>query len=194
MWLDMRFARLCLTILACCWSSAAAAAVEIHFYSKDFASTFPHAFVRLTGTVDATGEQLDTNYGFTPVRLNPSILMGPVKGMIQTVEPKYVARSDKHFTLRLTDDQYRMVLARIDSWRTAPQPNYRLNSRNCVYFVADIAAVLGLRAPPAPALMKKPKSFLQKVTHDNLTTIAQWPGGSAAPTAAATATAPAPSH
>ena len=178
-------------VMACCWSSAAAAAVEIHFYSKDFASTFPHAFVRLTGTVDATGEQVDTNYGFTPVRLNPSILMGPVKGMIQTVEPKYVARSDKHFTLMLTDEQYRAVLARIDGWRTSAQPNYRLESRNCVYFVADIASALGLQAPPAPGLMKKPKTYLRKVTQDNLATIANWPGGSVP---AAPATASAASH
>lgn len=176
----MRLTRLPLILLACCWSSAAAAAVDIHFYSKDFASTFPHAYVRLTGTVDATGEVVDTNYGFTPVRLNPSILMGPVKGMIQTVQPEYVARSDKHFTLRLTDAQYQAVLARIDQWRTATQPNYRLNSRNCVYFVADMAAVLGLEAPPVPALMKKPKSFLVKVTADNHARIAQWPGGSVA--------------
>lgn len=179
---------MCLIVIAGCWSSAAAAAVEIHFYSKDFASTFPHAFVRLTGTVDSTGEQVDTNYGFTPVRLNPSILMGPVKGMIQTVEPKYVARSDKHFTLTLTEDQYRMVLARIDGWRTAAQPNYRLETRNCVYFVADMATALGLQAPPAPGLMKKPKTYLRKVTQDNLTVIANWPGGRE-PGTAATASA-----
>ncbi len=101
MWLDMRFARLCLTIVACCWSSVAAAAVEIHFYSKDFASTFPHAFVRLTGTVDATGEQLDTNYGLTQVRLNRSILMGTFNGMIESVVALYVAGFYKHFRFML---------------------------------------------------------------------------------------------
>ncbi|GAA4708879.1 hypothetical protein H9L13_00750 [Sphingomonas lutea] len=180
----MRFAPVCLAILCAGWCSPAAAAIDIHFYSKDFASTFPHAYVRLTGTVDATGEVVDTNYGFTPVRLNPSILMGPVKGMIQTVKPDYVARSDKHFTLRLTDAEYQAVLARVDQWRTATQPNYRLNSRNCVYFVADMAAALGLEAPPVPALMKKPKSFLMKVTADNRARIAQWPGGSVAQAAA----------
>ena len=185
----MRLARFLAIMVACCWSCAAAAAVDIHFYSKDFASTFPHAYVRLTGTVDSTGETIDTNYGFTPVRLNPSILMGPVKGMIQTVKPDYVARSDKHFTLRLSDAQYQAVLARVEQWRTTTQPNYRLNSRNCVYFVADIATALGLQAPPEPALMKKPRSFLQKVTRDNLAAIAQWPGGSTAPALAAAATA-----
>ena len=189
----MRGLRFSLLILAGFWSSAASAAVEIHFYSKDFASTFPHAFVRLTGTIDATGEKVDTNFGFTPVRLNPSILMGPVKGMIQTVDSKYVARSDKHFTLQLTDDQYRMVLTRIESWRTSAQPNYRLESRNCVYFVADVASALGLQAPPAPGLMKKPKTYLRKVAQDNLALIANWPNPTGTGTAAA-ATASAAAH
>ena len=184
-----RLCRLCLIILAACWSATAAAAVDIHFHSKDFGASFPHAFVKFTGTVDATGERVDTNYGFTAVRASPAVLAGPVRGKIQTVEPGYVAHSDRHFTLRLTDEQYRMVLARIDAWRNFPQPSYRLNSRNCVHFVADIASALGLQVAPAPNLMKKPRSFLQKVTRDNQALIAQWNGYAAPAAAAATDTA-----
>ena len=156
------------------WPASAAAEVQIHFYSKDFGSTFPHGFVRLTGTVDSTREAVDTNYGFTPVQIGPGILAGPVRGMIQTVKPEYVARSIRHFSLALTEEQYRTVLAVIEQWRTTPQPSYRLNGRNCVDFVAAMATTLGLRAAPDPKLMKKPKSFLQKVTRDNATLIAQW--------------------
>ena len=156
------------------WPIEAAAEVQIQFYSKDFGSSFPHAFVRLTGTVDSTGERVDTNYGFTAAKLGVSILAGPVKGRVQTVDPTYVQRSDLHFALTLSDDQYRSVLKVVDNWRQAPQPSYLLNSRNCVYFVADVATALGLNAPPAPKLMKKPKSFLDKVTHDNASLIGGW--------------------
>jgi len=170
----MRRVRLFLFLLLLGWAAPALAEIEIHFYSKDFASTFPHAYVRLTGTDDSTGQAIDTNYGFTPVSLTPGILLGAVRGMIQTVEPAYVSRSDRHFTLKLTDEQYRKVLAVVDKWRNAPQPNYRLNSRNCVHFVADVANALGLNAPEIKGLMKKPKSYLTRVTADNLAFIQQW--------------------
>ena len=156
------------------WSGAATAQVDVHFHSKDLASTFPHAFIRLTGTDETTGQPVDVNYGFTPVSLSPSILLRPVPGMIQTVDPLYVSRSDRHFTLPLSADQHRSVLAIVDAWRSAAQPSYRLNSRNCTHFVAAIATALGLSAPPAPGLMKKPKSFLREVTADNLALIARW--------------------
>ena len=171
----MRRIRLFLLIVLLGWASAASAEVEIHFHSKDFASTFPHAFVRLTGSDPSTGQPLDINYGFTPERLSPGILVGPVRGMIETVDPVFVARSDRHFTLKLSDEQYRSVMAVVESWRTAPQPSYRLNSRNCVHFVAEVATVLGLQALPFKPLMKKPKSFLRKVTQDNLALIRDWP-------------------
>ncbi|HET9460167.1 MAG TPA: hypothetical protein VFO51_09330 [Sphingomicrobium sp.] len=156
------------------WAGAAAAEIEIHFHSKDMASTFPHAFVRLTGTDEGTGEAVDVNYGFTPVSLTPAILFGPVQGMMHRVSRQYLDRSDRHFSLKLTDAQYRAVLAVVERWRDAPQPNYRLNSRNCVHFVAEVAAALGLAAEPDRRLVKKPKSFLRQVTQNNLALIETW--------------------
>lgn len=192
----MRGVRLFLLFILLGWAAPAFAAIEIHFYSKDLASTFPHAYVRLTGTVDSTGETVDTNFGFTPERVSPGILLGSVRGMIQTVDPLYVSRSDRHFTLPLTEEQYRTVMAIVEKWRSAPQPSYRLNSRNCVHFVAEVAAALGLHAPEVKALMKKPKSYLRKVTQDNLALIQQWANrfGLAARSAPAPAPAPAPAQ
>lgn len=175
----MRRIRLILLIILLGWAGAVRAEVDIHFHSKDFASTFPHAFVRLTGT-DASGRHIDVNYGFTPERLTGGILFGPVRGMMQTVDPLYVSRSDRHFSLRLTEQQYRTVLAIVERWHNAPQPNYRLNGRNCVHFVAEVATALGLHAPDEKRLMKKPKSFLMKLTQDNLALIEQWPARHAA--------------
>ena len=188
----MRRFRLVLFLFLLGWAAPALAAVEVHFHSKDFASTFPHAFVRLTGTDDATGKPIDVNYGFTPERLSPGILFGSVRGMIQMVDPVYVSRSDRHFTLQLTAQQYRTVLAIVEKWRTAPQPSYRLNSRNCVHFVAEVAAALGLHAPEYKPLMKKPRSYLEKVTRDNYALIQQWPVRHALAERAGRAPAPAP--
>lgn len=166
--------RLFLLLILASWGSAAFAEVQISFYSKDMASSFPHAYVRLTGTVESTGKPVDENFGFTPVKLTPGILLGSVRGMIESVGPEYIARSDRHFSLRLTDEQYAKVMAVVEKWRSAPQPSYRLNGRNCVSFVADVAATLGLSAPVIPKFMKKPKSYLNAITDLNSALIASW--------------------
>ena len=87
--------------------------------------------------------------------------------MIEKSAPLYVSRSDRHFTLTLTEEQYRSVMAIVDEWRRLPQPSYRLKSRNCVHFVAEVATALGLTAPVIPKLKTKPKTFLRKVTAEN---------------------------
>lgn len=175
----MRRLRLALLILFLAWAAPAWAQVQIHFYSKDLDASFPHAFVHLTGTIEETGEPVDANYGFTAVRVTPEVLFGAVRGKIISMDARYIARSDRHFTLTLSDDQYRTVLALVDRWRNLPQPSYRLNSRNCVFFVAEVAAALGLDADPERKLMKKPKSFLQHVLRQNSALIARWTSRSA---------------
>jgi hypothetical protein len=188
----MRAIRLILLLTLAGWSAAASAAVEIAFYSKDMASSFPHAYVRLSGIDDATGKPVDVNYGFTPVSLSPGILFGPVRGMLESAGAQYIARSDRHFALKLTDLQYRRVVAVIDKWRNAPQPSYRLNGRNCIDFVADIAVTLGLKAPVIPRLMKKPRSYLDEIARLNSALIAGWNAQIAAPRVAPAAVLPAP--
>jgi len=171
----MRRIRFFLFLFLIGWGAAAQAEVQIAFYSKDMASSFPHAFVRLTGVDDQTGKQIDDNYGFTPATLGMSILFGNVKGIVESAGPQYVARSDRHFALKLTDAQYRQVLAIVDQWRTAKQPSYNLNKRNCITFVAEVATALGLKAPVLPKLMKKPKSYLNVITDMNSALISHWP-------------------
>lgn len=141
----------------------ACAEVSATFYSHDFGDHFPHALVKLKGTVDSTGEQVDTNYGFTAVSVSPAILMGSVKGMIETKSPKYIADSNAHFTLRLTDTQYAQLMALVEQWRTMPGKSYNLNSRNCVHFAMEAAALLGLQVNRKSKFFKKPKSFILEV-------------------------------
>ena len=156
---------------------AARAAVELAFYSRDQGVDFPHAFVTLKGTVDATGEAVDVNFGFSPKHISPAVLMGSVGGKVVSVEADYIALSNRHFAVMLSDDQYRAVMAQVDAWRTRPQPNYNLNRRNCVIFVAEIAGAAGIDGSPEPTLMKKPKTFLNLLRERNAPLLA----GAAAP-------------
>ena len=166
----------------------ARAAVEIAFYSRDQGVDFPHAFVVLKGAVDATGEAVDANFGFTPKHISPAVLMGSVGGKVVSVEADYIALSNRHFALVLSDEQYRAVMARVEAWRNRPQPNYNLNRRNCVVFVAELATAAGIDGSPEPGLMKKPKTFLNLLRDRNAPLIAA-PSGAPPPAVAQTAPA-----
>ena len=163
--------------------AAARAAVEVAFYSRDAEVDFPHAFVTLKGTLDATGEAVDANFGFTPRHISPAVLMGSVGGKVVSVDAAYIALSNRHFAVVLSDDQYRAVMAQVEAWRNRPQPNYNLNRRNCVNFVAELAAAAGIDGSPEPGLMKKPKSFLNLLRDRNAPVIAARAGAAAAPAA-----------
>jgi hypothetical protein len=146
----------------------AQAAVEIAFYSRELGgNNFPHAFVSLRGTVDSTGETVDTTYGFTAKAITPAILWGSVAGEVVVEGGRQIARSDRQFALMLNDAQYRAVMAVVQEWRDRPQPSYNLNRRNCVHFVAEIAEAIGLRVENGERLMKRPRSFLHHVRELN---------------------------
>ena len=172
-------ARLLLALLLLCGLPAqAAAAVEIAFYSRELGgNNFPHAFVALRGTVDSTGEVVDTSYGFTAKSVTPALLFGSVSGEVVVEGPRQISRSDRQFALTLSDDQYRSVMAVVESWRSRAQPSYNLNRRNCVHFVAELAETVGLRVEYVDRLMKRPRSFLQHVRSLNpqLSAVAQTP-------------------
>jgi hypothetical protein len=152
-----------LTLIA----APAAAAVQITFYSHELGSSFPHAFVIMTGTPDRGGARIEEDYGFTAKTVSPAILWGKVAGEVITDHSVgYVKGSDRHFTLALTDAEYDRVLATIARWRATKQPSYDLDRHNCVHFVAELAAASGLRADTGK-FMKKPRSFLEALTEAN---------------------------
>lgn len=154
-----------LSLLLLCAGVAAPARAEVvvSFYSHDFGDRFPHAFIVLKGTVDATGEAVDANYGFTATSVSPAILLGSVKGKVESSKPDYIAKSDRQFDVTVDDATYARVLAKVDEWRTREQPSYSLNKRNCVHFVMELAEVVGLTVNRKSKLFKKPKSFLIEV-------------------------------
>ncbi|MGL5837449.1 MAG: hypothetical protein ACRCY3_03005 [Sphingorhabdus sp.] len=133
------------------------------FYSHDFGDYFPHTFIKLQGKVDATGEVVDTNYGFTAVSVSPALLMGSVKGMIETKDAKYVSKSNAHFSLKLSDEEYRKLIGHVESWRNIGGKSYNLNKRNCVHFVMEAAALLGLSVNRKSRFFKKPQSFVLEI-------------------------------
>jgi hypothetical protein len=80
----------------------------------------------------------------------------------------YVRQSDSHFTLTISDSEYDRVMATVERWRTRRQPSYDLGTRNCIHFVAEIAASIGMRADTPKKLMRKPRSYLEYLTEANL--------------------------
>ncbi len=165
----VRFFRHCLWLAALLLISAPShAAVEIAFYSRELGgNNFPHAFVSLRGTLDATGEAVDINYGFTAKAITPALLWGSVAGEVIVEGPRQIARSERQFVMTLSDAQYHAVMAVVEEWRSRVQPSYNLNRRNCVHFVAEIARNIGLRVENAERLMKRPRSFLLHVRGQN---------------------------
>jgi hypothetical protein len=163
------FRRLALALALCvaAIASPAFAAVEISFYARELGTNFPHAFVVLRGTVDATGEQVDTSMGFTAHSVTPALLFGAVRGEVEVLEANYIARSVRKFAVTLTDEQYRRVLAVAEEWRNAPQPSYRLRLHSCVHFVSALAAEIGLRVDNDQSRMNRPRSFLERVIELN---------------------------
>ncbi|MDB5693704.1 MAG: uncharacterized protein JWO81_2767 [Alphaproteobacteria bacterium] len=149
-------------------SLPAAAAVRITFYSKELGTTFPHAFVTMDGTLDRSGERINVDYGFTAKSVTPAILFGAVKGeVVSDNGASYIRASDKHFTLTLSDADYDRVIGVVARWRSLAQPSYDLDKRNCIHFVADIAAGLGMKVETPKKLMKKPRSYLNMLTDTN---------------------------
>ncbi|MGF1549934.1 MAG: hypothetical protein ACFBQW_05305 [Sphingomonadaceae bacterium] len=141
--------------------------------TRELGTRFPHAYILLQGKLDGSGEKIEANYGFTATRISPAILLGAVDGEIMSVDADYIARSDRHFTLTLSDSEYHRVMATVDRWRRLRQPSYDLDEQNCVYFVAHVAATLGMKAATPKNLMKKPHRYVASLAAANRTWLAR---------------------
>jgi hypothetical protein len=141
------------------------AEVTLTFYSHHFGTyglgvTFPHAYVRLSGTTKADAKPVNSNFGFTAQTISPSILWEPVEGYVISMPDDYMAMSEPHLSLPISDEQYHAVLAIVDRWRKYPQPSYKLDSKNCVTFVKEIAIALRLPASNDVKFIRSPREFL----------------------------------
>ncbi len=162
------------------------AAVTISFYAHQLGSKgmwveFPHAYVLLVGTPDAGGAPVKANYGFTPPVVGPSILFGRVDGEVVSVDDDYIAKDKPAFSFPLTDKQYAAVLAVVARWRNAPQPSYDLDTHNCVLFVKDVAAAIGLATSADDPFVRDPAGFLADLKSRNQAFLARSAGPGSAP-------------
>ncbi len=158
-----------LSLLLLAVSAPARAEVTVTFWSHDRDRNYEHAFIVMRGSIDATGERVDTSVGFTARRITPGILLGSVQGMMEAVTPEYMARptSRPHFAVRLDDAGYARLQQRIAAWAAHRQPSYHLNRRNCVHFIMDMAAGLGLAVNRRSAHFREPRAFLGEVMRLN---------------------------
>ena len=161
-----RYFKLIVAFFALAWSHAAFAEVKMHFHSFNgsvLVGRYPHAFVVLEGTL-SNGTKVNENYGFSAEKTTPAILNGPVKHAVINEKAKTIPKTNRHFTLTLTDAQYRKVKAEVEAWRNAPGKYYDLETRNCIHFVGKMAQIMGLKVEYPQKMLRRPKKWLNHIT------------------------------
>lgn len=158
-------------LLAALLPQAARAQVLLSFHSFTGSIThgrYPHAFIALEGTLDGSRRRVRANYGYTPVTVSAAIFQGNVPAKIHVEKRKHLALTNRHFTVPISDAQYRAIEAEVQRWRDGPgMARYNLNTNNCVHFVARIAALAGLRVDFPQGLALRPKAWLNHITAIN---------------------------
>lgn len=150
------------------WASGAAAEIRVTFYSHGWAvgsrgeTYFPHAYILVDGST-ADGATVNQTFGFTAENLSRAVRNLP--GVVLPANPDFPGVSVAHFWLTITDDQYRLLMDRIAWWRSPEGSLYNLRSRNCIDFVADMAATLGLT--PGQTRTWKPNLFMAETMERN---------------------------
>lgn len=159
-----------LLLVALLWAGPALAEVQIHFHSFNGSvlwGRYPHTFVVLEGTLDKTGEAVNENYGFSARKVTPAILSGPVEHMVLAESEKNIRKTNRHFSLTLSDAEYVRVIQLVRSWQDAPGKFYDLETRNCIHFVGEIARLLGLKVDYPKDMLRRPKKWLNHITAMN---------------------------
>lgn len=142
------------------------AKVEVEFHSFNgsmFFGRYPHTFVVFRGKLDGTGQVVDENFGFTAKHVTPAILSGPVEGEIYIEQPKWIGKTNTHFSVTIDDATYRKMRAEVDFWDHHPGKFYDLDRNNCVSFVGKIAEMAGLKVDFPKDLMRKPRAWLNHI-------------------------------
>jgi hypothetical protein len=163
-------AALLLALSAALLPLPATAQVLLSFHSFNgsmFGGRYPHTFIVLEGTLDSTGEPVRENYGYTARKISPAILAGPVRHQVMVEKTKYLTSTNRHFTVPISDETYRRVVAEVARWRDEPGNGYDLDRNNCIHFVGRIAQLAGLAVDYPKALLRKPRAWLNRVASLN---------------------------
>ena len=159
-----------LVLLALLSAGPALAEVQIHFHSFNGSvvwGRYPHTFVVFDGALEKSGEVVNENYGFSARNVTPSVLMGPVEHMVLSEKPKTVRRTNRHFSVTLSDADYVKVVKLIRSWNDMPGKFYDLDNRNCIHFVGEIARLVGLKVEYPDTMLRGPKKWLNHISAIN---------------------------
>ncbi|QIG53997.1 hypothetical protein G6N82_07375 [Altererythrobacter sp. BO-6] len=158
-----------LALLTLGWASPALADVQLSFHSFNgsvLVGRYPHTFIVLEGELE-NGQKVNENYGFTAKSAGPAVLNGPVEHDILIEKPKYISSTNRHFTVTITDAQYRKIVAEMKAWRDAPGKYYDLDTRNCIHFVGAMAQIVGLKVEYPKDMLRRPKKWLNYITSLN---------------------------
>ena len=150
-------------------ATPALADVQVSFHSLNGSvlwGRYPHAFVAFDGTLD-NGTRVAENFGFSARYTAEAISSGPAEHMIITETDRTIADANRHFTITVSDSQYRRLLAEVIAWRDYPGDYYDLDSNNCIHFVARLAELVGLNADVPEDYLRRPKAWLNYVTRKN---------------------------
>lgn len=162
----VRIFRNLVILFALASASMAAAAVNITFHSFNgsvLAGRYPHTFVSMEGTLE-DGTAVRENFGFSARRATLAVLNGPVEHTILVEKEKWLRKTNRHFTLTMSDAQYREVRSLVEKWRSAPGKFYDLDRRNCIHFVGEIGRIMGLTVSYPDDMLRKPKSWLNHIS------------------------------
>jgi len=146
--------------------ASARAQVTAHFHSFNgslFFGRYPHTFVVFEGHLADTNTPVHENWGFSARRATPAVLSGPVEHVVMTEEPDQIARTNRHFSVTVSDTTYRRMRAEVEAWRDAPGRYYDLDTRNCIHFVGRLAQLAGLTVDYPPDMLRKPRAWLNHI-------------------------------
>lgn len=161
-----RLFRSLVVLVALLCATAATAGVRVTFHSFNgsmFFGRYPHAFVALDGTLEGNGQTVHENYGWSAKHVTPAVLTGPVYGEIEHEKDKWLAKTNRHFTVVIDDATYWRIRKEVDFWANHPGKYYSLETRNCIHFVGRIAEMVGLKVDYPPDMLRKPRAWLNHI-------------------------------
>ncbi|WP_271078204.1 hypothetical protein [Aurantiacibacter sp. MUD61] len=150
-------------------ATPALAQVNVHFHSFNGSvlwGRYPHTFVVFEGTL-SNGTRVNENYGFSARSSAEAITSGPAEHMILSETQSTIENTNRHFSVTVTDAQYRRLRAEVIAWRDYPGDYYDLDENNCIHFVARMAQLVGLRADVPEDYLRRPKAWLNYITRRN---------------------------
>lgn len=160
-----RLAAHLIALAALLWSGAAMAEVQIHFHSFNGSVLFgryPHTFIVLDGTL-SDGTRVDENYGFSARHSGEAIVSGWAEHMVLSESARNVRNTNRHFSITLSDAQYRRVIQEVRAWQAPGGKRYSLDERNCIHFVGTMAALVGLKVEYPENMLRRPKKWLNHI-------------------------------